>query len=120
MDRALQMFVGLKDMQSFTDDDPDEKSTKVLIDKIELKESGDLILIRIIGSHFVWKLVRRIVGVCVEVGRNKLSIENVQRYLKQKSAEPARLTAPPSGLFLERIYYKGDAQNSVLKPTINL
>lgn len=120
MNRALQLFVGLKNMQSFTEDDPEEKSTKVLVEKIELKEAGDLILIRIVGSHFVWKLVRRMVGVCVEVGRGKLSTEDVRRFLAQKSSEPARFTAPPSGLFLERIYYKGDALSSEPRQTINL
>ncbi len=120
MNEALQLFVGMKNMQSFTEDDPEEKSTKVVVEKIELKEAGDLVLIRIIGSHFVWKLVRRMVGVCVEVGRGKFSTDDVRRYLEQKSPEPARFTAPPSGLFLERVYYKGDALNSELKPTINL
>ena len=30
--------------------------------------TGDLILVRIGGSHFIWKMVRRMVGVLVEVG----------------------------------------------------
>ncbi len=120
MNDALQLFVGMKNMQSFTEDDPEEKSTKVLVEKIELKEAGGLILIRIIGSHFVWKLVRRMVGVCVEVGRGKLSADDVRKFLTQKSSEPARFTAPPSGLFLERVYYKGEALNQELRATINL
>lgn len=120
MDAATQMFVGMKDMQSFTDDDPEEKSTKVLIDEIEMREVGDLILIRIIGSHFMWKLVRRLVGVAAEVGRGTLSLEHVQRFLTAKSEEPARLTAPPSGLFLEKIYYKGEKHLDHLNPVINI
>ena len=71
MESASKLFVGMNDFSSFSDDDPDEKSTKVLIDDIQIKEDGDLILIRIIGSHFIWKMVRRIVGVLVEVGRGK-------------------------------------------------
>lgn len=120
IDDALQLFVGMKNMQSFTDDDPEEKSTKVLIDKIEMKEVGNLILIRIVGSHFVWKLVRRLVGVAAEVGRGKLSLEQVRRFLTAKSEEPARLTAPPSGLFLEKIYYKGEKHLEQLNPVINI
>ncbi len=120
MEQALQLFVGMKNMQSFTDDDPEEKSTKVLIDKIEVRQAGDLILIRIVGSHFVWKLVRRIVGVAAEVGRGKLSLEHVQRLLTTKSEEPTRLTAPPSGLFLEKIYYKGEKHLEHLHPVFNI
>jgi tRNA pseudouridine38-40 synthase len=120
MNEALQLFVGIKNLQSFTDDDPEEKSTKVLIDTIEMKEAGDLILIRVVGSHFVWKLVRRIVGVAVEVGRGELSINEVRGFLATHSEKPARFTAPPSGLFLERIVYKDNKLPEELLPTLNL
>lgn len=108
MKKASELFLGMHDFDSFSDDDPDEKSTKVLIDKIQIKEEGDLILIRIIGSHFIWKMVRRIVGVLVEVGRGKKSEEDILYYLNNKTNEPAKFTAPPSGLFLERVYYDND------------
>ena len=118
LNEVLQLFVGMKNMQSFTDDDPEEKSTKVLIEKIEVGEAGDLILVRITGSHFVWKLVRRIVGVSAEVARGKKSMNDVKRFLATRSSEPARHTAPPSGLFLERIVYKGEGFPSSLTPLL--
>jgi tRNA pseudouridine38-40 synthase len=120
MNEAAQLFVGMKNVQSFTADDPEETSTKVLIEEITMKEIGDLILIRIIGSHFVWKMVRQIVGVLAEVGRGKLSIEKVRQYLKVHSDEPAKFTAPPSGLFLERVYYKRDPVLTTLDPVMSI
>ena len=108
MESASKYFIGLHDFSSFSDDDPEEKSTKVLIDDIQLKEDGKLILIRIVGSHFIWKMVRRIVGVLVEVGRGKKSEDDILNYLNKKSNEPAKFTAPPSGLFLEKVLYEGD------------
>lgn len=120
MKQAAELFVGLKNFQSFTDDDPEEKSTKVMIEEIQMKEDGDLILIRISGSHFIWKMVRRMVGVIAEVGRGNLSLAKVKEYMNTKSNEPAKLTAPPSGLFLERVYYKGDKKISELTPLINV
>jgi tRNA pseudouridine38-40 synthase len=108
MESAAKQFVGMNNFDSFSDDDPDEKSTKVLIDGIQLKEEGNLILIRIVGSHFIWKMVRRIVGVLVEVGRGRKSEEDILFYLNNKSNEPAKFTAPPSGLFLESVVYEGE------------
>ena len=119
MESASKRFVGLNDFSSFSDDDPKEKSTKVLIDNVQLKEDGELILIRIIGSHFIWKMVRRIVGVLVEVGRGNKTENDILNYLNNKSNEPAKYTAPPSGLFLEKVIYEResipDEFNSILK-----
>jgi tRNA pseudouridine38-40 synthase len=109
MESASKLFLGMNNYSSFSDDDPTEKSTKVLIDDIQLKEDGDLILIRIIGSHFIWKMVRRIVGMLAEVGRGRKSEKDILTYLNNKSSEPAKFTAPPSGLFLEKVTYKGES-----------
>lgn len=105
MESASKLFLGMNNFASFSDDEPEEKSTKVLIDDIQMKKEGDLILIRIVGSHFIWKMVRRIVGILVEVGRGKKSEKDILFYLNNKSNEPAKFTAPPSGLFLERVIY---------------
>jgi len=109
MESASKLFLGMNNYSSFSDDDPTEKSTKVLIDDIQLKEEGNLILIRIIGSHFIWKMVRRIVGILAEVGRGRKSDKDILFYLNNKTNEPAKFTAPPSGLFLEKVTYKGES-----------
>jgi tRNA pseudouridine38-40 synthase len=115
MQEAARLFVGMNDFRSFTADDPEETSTRVLVEGVELKEEGALILVRIRGSHFVWKMVRRMVGVLVEVGRGGLSAHDVGEFLTQDSGVPASLTAPPSGLFLERVFYEGDTDPTPLK-----
>ena len=84
----------------------------VLVERLEIAEDGDLILVGIEGSHFLWKMVRRIVGVLVEIGRGGLEPKAAAEFLTAESTTPARLTAPPSGLFLERVYYEGDAGTS--------
>jgi tRNA pseudouridine38-40 synthase len=108
---AASRFVGRRDFRAFSDDDPDEKSTEVLVESLELHEDGDLLLVHIEGSHFIWKMVRRLVGVLVEVGRGNLSPDAAGSLLAGASDLPARLTAPASGLFLERVYYPGDPRD---------
>ncbi len=98
-------LVGFADFRSFTDDDPDEKSTQVLLKALTLTEQDHLILIHVTGSHFLWKMVRRIVGVLVEVGKGRLKPNDVGRLLVSDSGEVAKLTAPAAGLFLERVDY---------------
>jgi len=117
---AAKLFKGMHDFVSFTDEVHEEKSTKVLIEDVQLKEDGKLVLVRIVGSHFLWKMVRRMVGVLVEIGRGKLSEQELIKFLQSKSNKPAMFTAPPSGLFLEQVVYKGGKINHDLTPTIYL
>ena len=74
--RAMQAvaagFVGRHDFQAFSDDDPDEKSTLVELDEVTVTEAGPLLLVRVAGSHFLWKMVRRMVGVLVAAGTGAL------------------------------------------------
>jgi len=109
MREAAPAFVGMRNFASFTADEPGEKSTKVLVDRFEMAEAGDLILIRIVGSHFLWRMVRRIVGVLAAVGRGDLTPAQAGALLDAPSDLPGALTAPASGLFLEGVYYRADA-----------
>jgi tRNA pseudouridine38-40 synthase len=120
MEKAANVFKGMHDFSSFSDQDPKEKSTRVLIEDIRLKKEGGIILIRITGSHFLWKMVRRMVGVLAEAGRGKLSEADIKIFLITRSREPAKYTAPPSGLFLEKVIYKGEKLNEEFSPVLKI
>jgi tRNA pseudouridine38-40 synthase len=120
MVKASKLFIGMHDFRSFADKDEEEKSTKVLIENIQLKEEGDLILVRLTGSHFLWKMVRRIIGVLVEIGRGKLEEKDIKYFLEHDSPTPAKYTAPPSGLFLEKVVYDKELNNRELKAIIEV
>ena len=111
MRHAAAAFVGMHDFRTFSDDDPEHKSTQVLVESFDVHEDGDLLVVHIEASHFLWKMVRRLVGILVEVGRGALSIDAAVGLLTETSPLPARVTAPASGLFLERVYYKDDPRD---------
>jgi tRNA pseudouridine38-40 synthase len=105
MKTIADILKGMHDFQSFSEKTDEDISTKVVVEEIEITENENLIFIRIKASHFLWKMVRRIVGVLVEVGRNNLTEKDIRRFLGTKSDEPAKFTAPPSGLFLSKVSY---------------
>ncbi len=105
MQAAASGFLGLADFRAFTDDDPEEKSTRVLVHQVAVARHGALVLVRVVGSHFLWKMVRRLTGVLAGVGRGELAPDSVAALVTSDSALPAQLTAPASGLFLERVFY---------------
>ena len=138
MQAAAARLTGRHDFQAFSDDDPDEKSTEVLVDEVTLVEDGDLILIRVAGLHFIWKMVRRMVGVLAAIGKGGMAVEDINALLdpggssasaRSATADeedpplrtkptPAELTAPSSGLFLERVFYEGDGRQWPLRPAV--
>jgi tRNA pseudouridine38-40 synthase len=109
MRAAAAAFVGLHDFEAFSDDDRDEKSTKVQVEAVEVIDQGDLVLVRVTGSHFLWRMVRRMVGVLVAVGRGQLGQDAVGDLMRGAGELPAKLTAPAAGLFLEAVLYPGES-----------
>ena len=109
MRASAARFVGLKDYRAFSADDRAEAESRVQVDEAEIIDAPPLVFVRVVGSHFLWRMVRRMVGVLVAVGRRELEPADVERLLTDESSDAAALTAPASGLFLERVYYPGDA-----------
>jgi len=117
MRQALAVFEGFHDFTSFADKRMEKNtSTKVHIESIELKAFNSMIAIRVTGSHFLWKMVRRIVGMTVESGRGNVTAQDLEQMLHTDSDVPARHTAPPSGLFLEKVLYEGDKLPEIQPP----
>ncbi|MEW6734500.1 MAG: tRNA pseudouridine(38-40) synthase TruA [Acidobacteriota bacterium] len=116
MQEAGQLLSGRHDFYSFCESAQDQPSTIVEVERAELATSGSLILFRIGASHFLWKMVRRLVGALVEVGRGNIDVTQFHQLLNSHSGVSAAWTAPPSGLFLEKIIYSGDAAPTALVP----
>jgi tRNA pseudouridine38-40 synthase len=117
-------FVGRHDFRAFADADPDEKSTVVVLDEVKVAEAGPLVLVRVAGSHFLWKMVRRMVGVLVAAGTGALPAQRIDDWLTAPGSAggdaPATLTAPAAGLFLERVFYDGEAWPEPLRPPLGI
>ncbi len=109
MRAVASRLVGFHDFRSFSDDDPNEKSTTVRLDALEIHEAR--------RAH---PLSRRGIALHLEDGppagrrdrrgrpRRADRRTKPSAMLSSDSDVPARLTAPASGLFLEQVRYEGD------------
>ncbi|MEK7831015.1 MAG: tRNA pseudouridine(38-40) synthase TruA [Acidobacteriota bacterium] len=120
---AAEFILGRHDFSAFSERDVRrvDESTVVVVNEAQVVVEDHLIIFRISASHFLWKMVRRLVGSLVEVGRGNVSVEEFARAIENPQAkstvksgvkllakstlDPARVTAPPSGLFLETVTY---------------
>ncbi len=120
MNEAARQLTGLKDFRSFTDENQEQGSTKMELKHAYVNDFGDLLVFHVVGSHFLWKQVRRMTGVIVEAGRGKLLPAEIEKFFRSRSDIPSSLTAPPSGLFLEKVYYNKKDIVYTTRPVINL
>lgn len=116
MKKAAGMLCGRHDFGAFCDRDASVASTIVEVTHAEVACRGDLILFRMGASHFLWKMVRRVVGSLVEVGRGNWEADRIAQLLHTPSSSVAPWTAPPSGLFLEYVRYKNDKRPDPMTP----
>jgi len=112
MAEGAARFVGRHDFAAFCDRPAEQTSTLVVVESAEVAVEGDLVLFRVAASHFLWKMVRRLVGALVELGGGTISLADLEALLaaggRAARHRAAEWTAPPSGLFLERVAYPGD------------
>jgi len=110
MSRCAAAIAGRHDFTCFHAPDPSRphESTVVEVLSAEIEVEDDIIQFRIEASHFIWRMVRRLVGALVKVGKGELAEKDFAKLLAgQCSSEldVAAWTAPSSGLFLENVRY---------------
>ena len=111
MSRAARMLIGRHNFACFRAPDPSRpaESPIVVIEDAGIDVEGHLILFHITGSHFLWRMVRRIVGVLAKIGQGEVTLDQFARLLEGEAdanLDVAASTAPASGLFLDKIIYR--------------
>lgn len=110
MQKSAALLPGRHDFVCFRAPDPTrpDESTVVIIDEASVSAETDMIVFRISASHFLWRMVRRIVGVLVKRGLGEVTEAQFARLVDGQcdpKLDVAAWTAPASGLFLERVTY---------------
>jgi tRNA pseudouridine38-40 synthase len=110
MQQAAALIAGRHDFVAFRAADPSKpgESTIVVVESAEVSVDDNLVVFRIEASHFIWKMVRRLTGTLVKIGRGEVSVDEFRELLngkKNPKLDIAAWTAPASGLFLEGVRY---------------
>lgn len=101
---AFSVFVGEHDFRSFTKNQKKENTVRI-INSIDFEEEGTLIKIKFIGEGFLHNQIRILVAMALEVGRGKLSIDELKAIMEAKNRLLAPKIAPPNGLYLYKVNY---------------
>lgn len=106
MQIAARAFVGKKDFASFMAADSKIKdSVRTVIDASVTRE-GDLIVFRVSADGFLYNMVRIFTGTLIDVAYGRIDVDDIERIIKARDRSEAGSTAPPEGLFLNKVVYK--------------
>jgi tRNA pseudouridine38-40 synthase len=71
----------------------------------EVEREGNLITFRVRADGFLYNMVRIFVGTLIDVAYGKLDPEDIPKIIEQKDRRAAGSTAPPHGLYLNKVEY---------------
>ncbi len=107
MRAAAALLVGKKDFRAFSAFNGFEREDTVRhVRRLDLVRRGKNIRVICEGDGFLYKMVRSLVGALVKVGEGRASLDDVRAILASRKRTEAVYTAPPQGLFLERVFYR--------------
>jgi tRNA pseudouridine38-40 synthase len=107
MKLAAKHLEGTHDFKSFCNAKINEEYEHYVrtVSQIQVLREEDRILIEVRGIHFLYRMVRNIVGTLVYAGCGKILVEDIPEILKKKDRKAAGVTAPAHGLTLVKINY---------------
>jgi tRNA pseudouridine38-40 synthase len=105
MNRAARIFVGEHDFAAFRSLGTDVTTTVRRVIASEWTRDADVFLYRVEATSFLRHMVRAMVAAMVEVGRGKLSADQIAAILAGRNRQAAPANAPPGGLYLVEVRY---------------
>lgn len=105
MNDAAQHFIGEHDFASFCRKAEGRTTVRTVLSAGWRRPEDDLHVFEVTALAFCHQMVRSLVALCVEVGRGRMSPDDVPRIVEARDRNAARGAAPPHGLVLWEVAY---------------
>lgn len=118
MRAAAAVLCGRHDFAAFSADNGMERESTVRdLRRLDVTARGRRIRVTAEADGFLYKMVRSLVGALVAAGQGKLSPAEIVAQLRGGKRTHRIETAPPQGLFLEKVIYGGVREKTVRAAT---
>jgi len=105
MNKASAKLLGEQDFESFSKVKTEVNNFICTIDRAEWIIENDLLVFHVRANRFLRGMVRALVGTLLDVGQQKLTVEEFVNIIKAKDRKVAGRAVPPHGLFLTEVKY---------------
>ena len=111
MEDAVKYIIGKHDFTSFRTSKCQAKSPIRTLDEITFSHDNEEIIMKVKAPSFLHSQVRIIAGTIVKIGEGNWEPRIMKSILNAKDRTLAGPTAPPEGLYLERVDYPENLLN---------
>ena len=105
MNKFANDLIGKHDFIAFSSSGRTVTDTVRTVEYCTVETNDDIITIKVRADGFLYNMVRIIVGTLVDVSDGKIDIDSALKIIESKDRSLAGFTAPPKGLFLNRVFF---------------
>lgn len=108
MQQGARLLTGEHDYQAFCNQRKqlDYENYVRIVRRFTIAQEADgQLRFELEGVHFLYKMVRNLVGTVIDVGRGRLTVANLPMILEARERTRAGVTAPAHGLHLYRVFF---------------
>jgi len=105
MNQASELLKKNEDFTSFSKVHTQVNNFICHISEASWEKNGDEIVFTITANRFLRNMVRAIVGTMLDIGLERLSLEDFQKIIEQKNRCEAGISVPAHALFLTDVRY---------------
>lgn len=106
LNEAARDFVGTHDFKAFCSSGSSVESTVRTVKSASVLRDGDIVTFKFEADGFLYNMVRIMVGTLLNVGEGKTDKKDIKNIILSCDRNSAGVTAPPEGLFLNKVWYK--------------
>lgn len=111
MEEAAAKLLNYTDFTSFAKLHTDTLNNNCTVNAAYFEQEGELLVFTIRANRFLRNMVRAIVGTLLDVGKEKITVDDFCRIIELQDRGKAGSSADPSGLFLTNIIYPQEIYN---------
>ena len=116
---AAALILDYEDFEPFCKNGSDEKTKKCTIYKSQWLQTENGFVFKIEANRFLRGMIRLIVGMCINVARGQVSLEQVKHALETRTRLIKDWSVPAKGLFLSKVQYDYIKGNSYMYSNVN-
>lgn len=107
MSQAAEAFIGTHDFKAVRSVGTETKTTVRTVHYFETERQGDMIILRVCADGFLYNMARAMVGTLIYASLEKIYPKEIPRLLEKGDRKLMGPTAPPQGLYMSKVWYKG-------------